>query len=64
VRRLSGRNNADAGPVSTERLSLQAVGAFPLWDGVYYLVPGTHPFPFVCKIQKTNDLFCDYVLDL
>jgi hypothetical protein len=36
----------------------------PFWDGVYCLVPGTPPPPFVCKILKTQDLFCDYVLDL
>ncbi len=36
---------------------------FPKWDGVYCLV-GTPPPPFGCKILKTNDLFCDYPLDL
>jgi hypothetical protein len=28
------------------------------------LVLGIPPPPFVCKIQKTRNLFCDYVLDL
>jgi hypothetical protein len=64
VRHLPGRNNAGASPASRESLSLQTVAAFPLWEGIYYLVSGTPPPPFACKIQKTNDLFLHYVLDL
>jgi hypothetical protein len=55
VRPLPGRNNADASPVSTDRLSLQAVGAFPLWDRVYYMVPGT-PSP-LCLQNPENKRF-------
>jgi hypothetical protein len=36
---------------------------FPDWE-VYWLVLGTPPPPFGCKILKTNDLFCDSLLDL
>ena len=39
MHRMPGRNNAGASPVSTDRLSFQAVGALPLWDRVYYMVP-------------------------
>jgi len=63
VRRLPGRNNADTSPVSTERLSLQTVAHSHFGTG---LLSGTGypPPPFACKIQKTNDLFLHYVLDL
>jgi hypothetical protein len=37
---------------------------FPNRVGVYFLVP-VPPSPLIeCKIKKTNDLICDYLVDL
>ena len=51
VRCLPGRSHAgDAGPVGAELL--KAAAAFPLWDGVYYLVMGAPLPPSSAKSRK------------
>ena len=46
------------------RRGLEASFAFPILGRSLLFSTGYPPPPFDCKIFKTNELFCDYVLDL
>ena len=60
---MRGREYGGVLLVSFENLGFECCG-FPTLGRSLLFGTGSPPAPFYCKIQKTNDLFYDYVLDL